>query len=155
MRNLFAFLLAAALLAPGCGSNTTEDPADAEEFGDHAHAAMFGGELLELGEHQANLEFVADTVEGRVSVYVLDAHAENTMRLTDESLPAELMVGGEVIPITLNASENALTGETIGDSAQFTAKHEAIVGAESFSLRLPAITVRGLPFKNITWTFGK
>ncbi|MCC6145561.1 MAG: hypothetical protein IT368_17280 [Candidatus Hydrogenedentes bacterium] len=155
MRNLLLIAMA-MVLASGCG-NPAPKPSVEDEEGEehHVHSPMFGGELMELGEHQANLEFTADTTAGTVTVYVLDAHAEHPVRLADKSLQAELMIGGEVIPITLNAMENVLTGETVGDTAQFTGKHDALVGAQQFSLRISAITVRGLPFKNITWTHGK
>ena len=76
----FLLLLAASLVFAGCGSPAGNAPVaeDAHDHGDehahddHAHGELGpnGGEIIELGEHHA--ELVHDDAAGTVTVYVLD-----------------------------------------------------------------------------------
>ena len=65
----------------GCGKAPDAHlPASAP--GSHIHVAPHGGTLVPLGEHAYNLELVRDADTGRLSLYVLDGHAENFIRIT-------------------------------------------------------------------------
>ncbi|MBN8247777.1 MAG: hypothetical protein J0L84_10080, partial [Verrucomicrobia bacterium] len=75
-------LLAALGIALSClgPSGCREGDHDGHEghshaAGGHAHQPKYGGTLIELGEHEGNVELVFDAAAGRLSLYVLDAHA--------------------------------------------------------------------------------
>lgn len=134
------------------------DQASDQQQGEHVHTAPRGGTLVELGDHFANLELLLDPAEGRLTAYVLDAHAENAIRLTDASLAARLdsleRDGREVslfqpIQIELAAVENALTGEKVGDSSQFSAQSDDLVNASGLAGALLEISVRGQTFRDV------
>ena len=84
MRNsgqILAFALAGAMavVVSGCGEH--DDHAGHDHGKGHAHTAPHGGTLVELGAHQGNVEFVRDAAGGKLTAYILDAHAENFVRV--------------------------------------------------------------------------
>lgn len=128
---LSAAFLAGVLILPGCSGGggdyspvTQEDVEQAEAHVDdhhhHAHEAPHGGHLIELGDHQYNAEVVMEA-DGRLVVYILDAHAENAVPVPLEQI--EFAVEGGA-PITLTAEP--LEGEPEGQSSRFTASADAV-----------------------------
>ncbi|GAB1488328.1 hypothetical protein MASR2M8_07730 [Opitutaceae bacterium] len=145
LRSLRTVLVASALalLAAGCGQGGSHSE------GGHAHSAPHGGQLVEVGEHAYNLEFVVDREAGKLTAYVLDGHAENFIRV---DLPGiALTVNGR--PLTLAPVANAATGETVGSTAQFEASADWLKapGAQ-LTVNIPALTLRGSAFTAIEAT---
>lgn len=124
------------------------DPSHATHSG-HAHSAPHGGMLVELGEHAYNLEFVRDAAAGKLTVYVLDGHAENFVRLKAGSIGFVATFGADLRLLTLQAVANAATGETVGDTSQFEASAEWLKAAAGIEGTIPAIEIRGTKFENI------
>lgn len=146
--------LTLSLVFSGCGGEsgvpeTSDTPPDS---GGHAHAAPHGGTLVELGDHEANIEFVFDSAAGKLTVFVLDAHAENPIRLSMESLGIQFAYeeSDGVIQGELTAVESALTGETVGDTSEFSAAINALQGREHVDVRIPEITIRGARYTDVT-----
>jgi len=137
VRPLLALL---PLLAAAC-SGADEPPA-----APHAHRPKFGGVLVGLGDHEANLELVHDAAEGSLSVYVLDAHAENTVRIAAQSLVA--VVDGR--KIDLFAVGSALTGETPGNTSLFEGRDDAL-RTSPVRGRIERVNVRGRTFAGIAF----
>ena len=89
---------AAPLLMLGCppdaDTTTTVSTTDADNYdagadGDaHAHTAMHGGDLVEVGEHEYSLELVPG--DGNVTVYVMDAHHENPVMVASDDIELEI-----------------------------------------------------------------
>lgn len=144
--SLFA-LLALAIL-PACS-----DHHEAHESHGHAHTAPHGGTLIEIGEHQYNLELVRDAAAGTLTAYVLDAHAEHVVRLALPQLVLIATINRAPSPITLVAVPNSATGETIGDTAQFTAQTDWLKSTSSFDGVIPSLEIRGTVFTNIKLHF--
>ena len=119
----------------------------------HHHTAPHGGTLIEVGEHQFALEFVRDAAAGTLTLYVLDAHAENFVRLPLKSVALTLDVKGRAESLTLAAVANELSGETVGDTAQFTAQAEWLKRDGEFAGRIAALEIRGTTFKDVAFTF--
>ena len=115
----------------------------------HAHQGPHNGTLVELGDHQFALEFVHDAAAGSLSVYVLDGHAENFIRLPDRSI--ELVVQRDGRPVALQAAAvvNSATGETVGDTSHFEATADWLKTSQAIELAVPAITVRGMAFQDV------
>ena len=86
------------------------------------HPAPHGGQLVELGEHGSgfNLELVLHE-QGFLQIYVLDAHVQNFVRISANSIDIEItdQNGTEKI-ITCEPVEDPITGETIGNTSLFT-----------------------------------
>ena len=60
-----------------------------EDAGDvHAHTAKYGGEMIEVGEHEYSLETVEK--DGKLMVYVMDAHHENAVTVAPADIELEL-----------------------------------------------------------------
>ena len=155
MKNLNAFLVlsVAALglfLLPAC----SKKPAG-HAHGHHQHTAPHGGTLIELGEHQFNLEFVRDAAAGTLTAYVLDGHAENFIRLPLPAIPLTAMVNGMPQPLALAATASTATGETVGDTSQFVAQADWLKTASSFDVVIPALDIRGAMFADVKFNFPK
>lgn len=118
----------------------------------HAHHAPHGGTLVEVGEHQFNLEFVVDPVGGRLTAYVLDAHAENFIRVGSPSLEIHVVSPAPARVLILNAVANAATGETVGDTSQFEGSADWLKGVKSLSGTVARLEVRGANFVKVPVT---
>ena len=116
--------------------------------GGHAHKPLMGGELVEVGEHQFNLELKFDAARGVLQAWVLDAHAENFVRV---AMPAfEVREAGAAgRTIVLQAVANEITGEKPGDTSSFEGAAPWLGGIKHFDGVVKAITVRGVEFRDI------
>ena len=87
--HLFKFLFI-PLFFIACGKDSHEHDSGSEK-GHHVHVAPHGGQLVEVGEHGAgfNLELVLHA-DGFLQIYVLDAHAENFVRIPAYSMSFEI-----------------------------------------------------------------
>ncbi len=149
-RLLSTVLLAAlASLTPACSKKSADAHAD-HDHQSHAHAAPHGGTLVEIGDHQYNLEFVADRATGTLTVYVLDAHAENFLRLPLPSLAVTVNVHSQIHPLPLLATANAATGETVGDTSQFTASADFLKTNAELNVTVASLVIRAQVFYGLT-----
>jgi hypothetical protein len=135
----------AAFLASCSKSPDASLPATAE----HAHVAPHGGTLIELGDHGYNLELVRDADAGKLSVYILDGHAENFVRIAAPSFELVAITGGERRPLTMRAVANTATGETVGDTSQFEAQADWLKGTSQFPGTIPSLEIKGQKFQNV------
>jgi len=129
-------------------------PAQGEE-----HRAPRGGTLLELGEEFAQIEFVLDLQQGNLTAYILDGEAENPVRLRQPSIDLvidEASYAGvrkAAVTLHLKAVPNVLTGETVGDTSEFSVySAEPLQGATSLKGRIKRITVRSTSFKDLPFS---
>jgi len=143
-------LLLSLLILAGC---SRQEPA-ASSRGGHAHHAPHGGMLIELGEHRFNLELKFDELRGVLQAWVLDGHAENFVRTDLAGLVVEARIGETAQTLQLAAVGNSMSGETVGDTSQFEAPAEWFRSAKAFDGRIIEITIRGVRFTNITFSFS-
>lgn len=120
----------------------------------HVHEAPHGGMLVELGDHFAYLELVLDAEIGSLTVYVLDAEAEQAVRIAQPTIGVtfdapERMTGQA---FTLEARANVLTGETVGDTSQFGVTDSALKGISVNGARIREVTVKGQTFRDLVVT---
>ena len=149
----FGFAAATLAVVAACSAGEAEH---AHEEGHHAHSAKFGGTLVELGDHFANLEFVADAETGAVELYTWDAHVEGSQRSPTEapSITVALHSHGEgdaVEPFTmvLEPRVSKTSGETVGDSSKFTGQHDSLKGLDHATITVAEITLKGQTFKDV------
>jgi hypothetical protein len=124
----------------------------AKEESRHAHTAPHGGTLVELGDHQYNLELVRDAAAGTLMIYILDAHAENFVRVPLKSIEVSVRVGERPEKVSLAATANALSGETVGDTSQFTGSAAWLKGKGEFNGTIAEIEIRGARFKDVAFS---
>ena len=105
------------ILILGCGEDSHS--LLKSEGGLHVHTAPHNGKLFELGEHGAGFNFELHlNSANKVNLYVLDAHAENFVRIKQQSI--EILLDDENNSVlVLNAMADPATGETIGDTSHF------------------------------------
>jgi hypothetical protein len=145
----FVVAIAVGALGTACSRNASDS---ARHEGGHAHHAPHGGVLVEIGEHQANLEIVHDAAAGTLSIYVLDSHAENFVRLSAPSLSVGSELGGEARRIQLEAAANAATGETVGDTAHFAGEADWLKTTEPLRITVDELPLPAGTFSKIEAT---
>jgi hypothetical protein len=151
-------LLATVLIlaAGGCGDDSHRDAASGAHSGaGHSHQPKYGGRLVELGHHEGNVELVLDSKAGRLTLYVLDAHAENFVRLPHSSITLLADAPGGTHALALKPVANAATGETPGDTSQFEIVDEWLKSAPSFSGKIPELTVRSKTYRDVPFQLSK
>jgi hypothetical protein len=138
-----ALLLLIALGA--CGDESSAELAGPPPV--HEHHAPHGGALQVLGEEAAHVELVLDETRGHLTAYVLDGEAEKAVRIAQPELEIAVtgLASGE-LALRLTAVANPLTGETVGDTSQFEAGSEKLVGVKRFGGTLTTIAAHGLRF---------
>jgi hypothetical protein len=150
---LLPILSACAIVVfTGCGKKHDSHAPAAGHGQAHAHTAPHGGVLVELGAHQYNLEFVRDSAAGRLTVYALDGHAENFVRLAQPEIVIAIRRGDLGAEVALKAVANPATGEMAGDTSQFEAVAEVFTGTIPFDAVVKSVTLRGTKFDNVRVT---
>ena len=142
--------VAVACLLPACGKH-------AEKEAGHAHAehkAPHGGTLVELGEHAYNVELLRDRGAGKLTLWILDGHAENFVRIKSPSVELVAMPGGKFTPVSLKAVANPSTGETVGDTSQFEAQADWLKTADEFA-GIFTIEIKGTKFEQVPYVLPK
>jgi hypothetical protein len=165
MKGYLSFIcLSAALALIGCQSSATETNAPAasapsssavtsKKEVEHEHAAPHGGTLIELGEEFAHVEIVLDAATGRLTAYALDGEAEKAVRVKQSEI--DIVVENPAVKIKLGGVANALTGETPGDTSEFSVQSDALRGATDFDGVIKSISIKGKEFKDVAFNFPK
>ncbi len=145
MRSVVAAVVLLGLLS-ACG----ERPASHGHPRDHGHvhAPRHGGKLVELGEETYHLELLRDREAGRLTAWVLDGHVENYVRLSIAEIELVGHHGGVEQRLPLRAVANDLTGETLGDTAQFEGEAEWLREPGGFA-GVVSLEVRGRRFERV------
>ena len=117
------------------------------------HSAPRGGALVVLAEETAHVEVLLDADTGHLAVYVLGPHAEAPVRVTQESLSLTLLVDGVERRVTLPAVASELTGETVGDTSEFSAEVEALKGVQAFTGTIDEVSARGSTYSDVAITY--
>lgn len=149
LRLLFVALVSVVVV--GCGRH---DHAVEKKGGGHAHTAPHGGVLIEVGEHAYNLELLRDSAAGKLTVWVLDGHAENFVRLKSPSLEATVTSGSEKKVLSLKAVANPATGETVGDTSQFEAQADWLKGSLPLEVAFAPVDIKGRRFDGLAGKVG-
>ena len=144
-----------ALVFAGCKDSHSHEESGQHPAGGHAHEAKYGGKLIELGDHEANLELVVDASAGKLTAYVLDAHAENFVRLPLDSITVVAKAGATDQTLVLKPVGNAATGEKPGDTSQFEASADWIKSTPTFSVVIRELPVKSKTYRDVQTTLPK
>ncbi|QDU65946.1 hypothetical protein [Engelhardtia mirabilis] len=146
--------LVLALGLAGCGDHAHHegDGHDhSSEGGGHTHAAPHGGLLVELGDHEANVELLLDAEAGTLTLFALGAHAEQPVRLSAAGIDLTLELPEGPVQFTLAPVAHGVTGETVGDTSEFKVQDPRLVGLTGLVGSLPAIEVRGARYTDLSF----
>jgi len=134
------------LIVGGCRpSSVPSEPVGTEEH-THAHHAPHGGALTELGEEFAHVEMRVDSAVGEIRLNLLDGESENPVRSKQETLSVQLK-DGSVLPLA--AVANPLTGETVGDSSEFSGSLPSLRGATGVEAVVEKVEILGKSFERV------
>jgi len=96
----------------------------AEEQHAHPEKGPHKGALIELGEEEYHAEILHDDEKHTVTIYVLDAHAENAVLIDSKEILLNLRNGRKATQFKLAAAP--LKGERTGLASRFVLKSEAL-----------------------------
>jgi hypothetical protein len=152
---LFPVLAAVALFATACSKSdhAGHDHDKKTASTAHAHTAPHGGTLVEIGDHAYNVELLRDAATGKLTAWILDAHAENFIRLKAPALELVAMPGGKFTPLTLAAVANPATNEKVGDTSQFEAQADWLKTTGSFA-GIFTVEINGTVYKDVAYALG-
>ena len=120
----------------------------------HVHTAPHGGTLVELGNHAYNVELLRDPATGKLTAWILDAHAENFVRITSPAVEVVAMPGGKFTPLSLAAVANPATGETVGSTSQFEVQADWLKTSGPFT-GIVTVEIRGTKFEKVGFALSK
>jgi hypothetical protein len=146
----YLFLTLSLLFFFSCGEEQQEQIHSA-----HNHPAPHGGQLVELGEHGSgfNLELVLHE-QGFLQIYVLDAHVQNFIRISANSIDIEITdQNGTARIITCEPIEDPITGETVGNTSLFTST-ERINEILPLQGVINKIDIMEFPYENVEINFS-
>ena len=126
-----------------------------ETHAHHEHTAPRGGTLVVLGDEFAHVEFVLEKATGKLTGYVLDGEAEKPVRLSQETIKLKInrLKSEQAFALQLTAVANVLTGETQGDTSQFSGGSDELIGAAEFHAEILSIAVKGQTFADVDFEF--
>lgn len=154
-------ILVASFLA-GAGCSPSKDPKPRRETVStpsakpshaHEHPAPHGGALVVLGEEFAHVEFVLDPTTGTLTAYILDGGASRGVPLSAPTLEVLVKIDDVWQTVVMEQRENALTGETRGNSSEYFGVCEGLRGASRFEGRLPIIEIKEQKFSDVGFSF--
>jgi hypothetical protein len=142
-----------AFLATACSKSDHQVHEKKSAQTEHVHVAPHGGTLVEIGEHTYNVELLHDRAAGKFTAWVLDAHAENFVRLKAPELAFVAMPGGQFTPLKLGAVANPATGETVGNTSQFEVQADWLKTAGDFA-GIFTVEINGTVYKDVAYALG-
>jgi predicted small lipoprotein YifL len=152
-RSIVVLIALAAL--PACSKKENPASAAAGAPPKHEHNPPHGGTPVVLGAEVYHLELVRDASAGKLTLYVMDGELENFVRVAAPSVEVIATLGGKPTPLVFQAIANAVTGEKIGDTAQFEASADWIKTTAGFDAVLTKIEIRGTTFPAVAFNFPK
>jgi hypothetical protein len=147
---LLLALAGVAFFATACSKSGSHDHDKKSDHSGHVHTAPHGGTLVEIGDHAYNVELLRDKTAGKLTAWVLDAHAENFVRLKAPALALVAMPGGTFTPLSLKAVANPVTGEKVGDTSQFEVEADWLKTAGAFS-GIFTVEINGTVYKDVAY----
>lgn len=150
---LYSLIIGLLVLLCACEQEQDSGHADHDHHHHgHVHSAPHGGTLIEIGDHQANLEICCDRESGTLTVYVLGPHAEQPLRIAEEQIAATLHYGETITALQLQAQSSSLSGERVGDSATFAATDAALKQTGEMRLHIAELNLFDQVFNDISGT---
>lgn len=160
MKRTFYLFLCMTFVSYGGMISAAELKEGHEEAGHHEHSAPHNGTLVELGDEFAHVELVLDSDGGILTAYVLDGEAEEAVRIAQSDIQLDIELGhdeggDEEFKVILQGKENSLTGETVGDTSEFSGQSDRLKGVKEFEAEIVHLTIKGQELNNVEFNFPK
>jgi hypothetical protein len=139
-------LLATGLVLGGCAKK--------EVVGMHQDQPPHGGTPVALGGNY-HIEFVLNADSGTLSAYILDDEMEEFVRSDMRSFEVTAKAGGAEQLLVFKPVANSATGETVGDTALFTAQAEWLKTTKTFDAMIKSVTLDGTAFADVKFNYPK
>jgi hypothetical protein len=146
MKFFLNMMLIAVLALGGCAKK--------EQVGLHKDQPPHGGTPVALGDDY-HIEFVLDAASGTLSAYILDDEMEEFVRSDMPSFEVTAKVGGAEQTLVFKPVANPATGETVGDTALFTAQAGWLKTMKAFDAVIKSVTLDGTTFTNVAFNFSR
>jgi hypothetical protein len=150
---LLLALVGVACFATACSKSHDHDHKKSGHA-EHVHKAPHGGTLVELGDHAYNVELLRDPATGKLTAWILDAHAENFVRIPAPAIQLVANVANTPQNLLLTAVANPATGETVGNTSQFEIQADWLKTAAAFSGTL-TVGIKGTKFEKVAFSLPK
>jgi hypothetical protein len=122
----------------------------------HGHTSVHGGTLVEIGDHEYNVDLVRDAATGTLRAYVLGAHAkgkDDIVRLAARTFTAEITAAGQKHTLVFQALAHAETGEKLGDTSRFEARADWLKTTAEFDGVFTVLVIEGHSFTATPFNF--
>jgi hypothetical protein len=147
MKLFLNIMLIAVLVLGGCAKNT-------ETVSIHKDQPPHGGTPVALGENY-HIEFVLDAASGTLSAYILDDEMEEFVRSDMPSFEMTAKVGNTEQTLVFKPVANPATGETVGNTALFTAQAGWLKTTKAFDAVIKSVTLDGTTFTDVKFNYPK
>ncbi|MEM8883115.1 MAG: hypothetical protein AAGD14_03510 [Planctomycetota bacterium] len=125
---------------------------DGEKHG-HAHAPKYGGQLIELGKHEFQVELLAYPETGELEAYLFDGCVERPVPSAMKTLAVELKLGDETVRVELTHDSMPSLVEPEGKSSKFRGQHDKLKRQDHFDGKLVEVTLAGKSFKDVPFHY--
>lgn len=129
-----------------------------EEGGHTHHPLIEGGSLIELGDHEANLEVHLNPETGVLEIYLVDGHATKTVRSSQTTLEVTVKPdSGDAYVLTLAQVASTLSGEKVGDSSKYEIQDDRLKGVAELHGKVASVSMQGSTYADveIAWPAGE
>lgn len=148
MRFCLGLTLAAMLTLAACGKKP-------EAVSARQEGPPHGGTPVVIGDDEYHIEFVLDPATGTLSAYLFDEEMEEFVRSDMASFELTATVGGTARTLVFKPVANPATGETVGDTALFTAQADWLKTTKEFNAVIQSVTLDGTRFTGIDFNFPR
>lgn len=140
------------VLGVGCGTNTPPPPTAESGHGDHAQhlhptVGPHKGDLIELGDEEYHAELVHDEATGKVTIYLLDAAAKQTVSIADTEISINIKHDGQGEQFKLAAAADQ--NDPAGESSRFMSSDKELaedLDHETVEAQL-VVTIKGKQYR--------
>jgi hypothetical protein len=143
--------LTALLVLAGCSED--HGGHDHDPNAGHAHYSTHGGMRIEIGDHLGSLDLVLDAEAGELRGYVGNADMK-PVRTDMLAIRVRARVDGNEVVLVLEAQADKVSGEKVGDTSYFLARHASLKGAKSLSGTIERVSLYGQDFPDIDFTYA-
>jgi ABC-type nickel/cobalt efflux system permease component RcnA len=157
MRYVTGMLALASFLVVGCGGKA-QPPAPSgggkpAGGAKHAHKAMHGGALIELGDHEAHLELRVDTATGDATAWVMDAEVEKGLKIAQPEIRIKVQTKDGEQVLVLQADNDPTTGDRTGSAFTFKGKAEFLKDLQRFKGTVESVTIGKKAFEAVAFAY--
>jgi hypothetical protein len=131
-------------------SHTHEHTGHDHHHHDSTAAGPHGGCMVAVGDHFAHAEFVFDSGDGRITLYLMDCDQKG-MRSDLPVVEAQIQRSDGPISVALTAVASELTGEKSGDTSVFSGRDDRLKGMKSAAGKLAKLRIKGTDFSDVAF----